>query len=801
MKTKTKRILARLLAALMLITCLAGCGKGTDSGTDDVGGMGSTIIDGNEGGGSGDNSDAGGQNPQSGDQDTAMGRYVENVTDLSDSLAGFNRIYKLTDGRLIITDSYKRFLISEDNGETWQEDNFEWHARLIERDAYIGDIAFGADGTAAVICNSESDSDDTGAFMMELHIIKPDGTDIIADIPLTADESYPMGVGISDDGRIFASVLGSSNIYEIKADGSGELFMTLQEDFPETFQFFGSLMLMDGADYGCPVLYDIEKKEYVEDECLENFIKENYPEGNVYSGEKSYEVYYFPGEEGVMYIAGKKGLYRHAIGGSAIEQLIDGSICTFNNPTYRTYGMLMLENNEFLTIFSGGRLVRYVYDPDVATAPSGRLKIYSLKENDTIRQAISLYQTSNPDFAVEYEVGMETGGAATREDALKSLNTKIMSGDGPDVLILDDMPIDSYIEKGLLTDISGVLNGLNGEDEIFGNIAQAMKTDDKVYAMPCEIQIPIIAGEEKYVSGMNNLTGIADMTEKIREDNPGKDIYGIFSENGILRYFAMVCAPAWIENGELNKGSIEEFLTQSKRIYDAQMEGMPAEDVKQYSDTNVYWEKEFGELREESRYFRERVNAIFYTGGLNKLVTGAIDRTAFGYDSLCSINKVAGFEDCKWRVMNGQSSNVFCAKTLLGISAASKNAAAAEEFVKLCLGKENQSTLYYGIAVNKAAFTESFVIDESWLSEDGAYSFESSSNADGLRLDFITYQSDENQIAELRKCIEEADTPYIEDTVLENAVYQSGVEYISGNVSLEEAVNAIEKKISIYMAE
>ena len=184
------------------------------------------------------------------------------------------------------------------------------------------------------------------------------------------------------------------------------------------------------------------------------------------------------------------------------------------------------------------------------------------------------------------------------------------------------------------------------------------------------------------------------------------------------------------------------------------------------------------------------------------LLTGAIAQTTwYGYDSIHSVNKVAGFEDSKWSVLNGQSSNVFCAKTLLGISTASKNTAAAEDFVKLCFGKENQSALFCGLAVNKAAFMESFTIDESWLSEDGAYGWESVSNEEGLRLDFVTYKSDETQIAELRKCMEAASTPYIEDTVLEDAVYTAGFEYIAGNVSLEEAVDAIEKKISIYMAE
>ncbi|MCM1048358.1 MAG: extracellular solute-binding protein [Clostridiales bacterium] len=804
MKMKAKRMSAALLAMVMLVICLAGCGKtGADDSTGNsnstsginVTGAAEEIIP--ENSGSGD-----GTQPQQADGNVAMGRYVETVTDMSDSLVGFNRMYKLNDGRIIIADSDARFLISEDNGETWQEDDFAWHTKLLDEKVYISAIAFGADGTAAVIRASESNSEELGIFKMDLYIFKPDGTEIIAALPAEGD-SYFRGVGVSDDGRVFAGVLGNSNVYEVKSDGSCELFVTLQESGPEYIRFYGSLMLIDGARYSAPLLYDIEKKEYVKDECLEDFINEYYPDGNAFSGEETYAVHYFNGEDGVMYIAGKKGLHRHAIGGSTVEQLIDGSLSTFGNPAYGIYGMVMLENNEFLTIFSGDRLVRYTYDANVATVPNDRLKIYSLKENDTVRQAIALYQTIHTDMAVEYEVGMETGGAATREDAIKSLNTEIMSGNGPDILILDGLPLDSYIEKGLLTDLSGILNSLSGEDEVFENIVQAMKKGDKTYAMPCEIQIPVIAGDEKYISGANDLTGIADMAEKIRADNSDRALFNIYSEKGMLRYFAMICVPAWTVDGELDRGAIEEFLTQTKRIYDAEMEGASVEKIKQYADSNVFWEKEFGETREESRYFREGINAMLYTCGRANLASGAMARITFGgYDEIHSINKVAGFEESKWKMMNGQSSNVFCAKTLLGINAASGNSAAAEEFVRLCLGKENQSTLYYGIAVNKSAFMEGFAVDESWLSEDGAYSWSGSGmTEDGIELEFETYQSDADDIAALKKCMEELRTPYIEDITLEDAVYQMGAEYLGGHMSLEEAVNEIEKKISIYMAE
>ena len=66
--------------------------------------------------------------------------------------------------------------------------------------------------------------------------------------------------------------------------------------------------------------------------------------------------------------------------------------------------------------------------------PQENLKVYSLEKNVDLSTAVSFYQIQNPDVFVEYEVGMDEGEAVTREDAVRKLNSKILAGEGPDVL-------------------------------------------------------------------------------------------------------------------------------------------------------------------------------------------------------------------------------------------------------------------------------------------------------------------------------------------------------------------------------
>ncbi len=757
-------------------------------------------------------------NPEGSDENIAMGRYVEETTDLSDKISGYNsRIYKLSDGKLIITDEYGDFIKSEDNGVTWESYQQEWLTQLLENETYILSLALGSDGTVYVVHAidknealqeedalnediQEEDTEEEGdpfSLYSKLMIVKPDGTKQFVETPVK--DKYIKDVWVSDEGRAFITLY-DEPIYEVLEDGTCEKFLDIEGTSPELIQFQGNLMIIDGYGYDGYLIYDMEKKTYIEDEVLADFINENYKNRDS-NGGSWFDLYFFPEKEDVLYLAGKKGLYRHVIGGSAIEQVIDGSLSTFNNPAMNIMGMISLDNNEFLALFSGGKLVRFTYDPNVPTVPSEKLKVYSLKENDLIRQAVSLYQAKNPEVFVEYEVGMEESSSITREDALKNLNTKIMAGNGPDVLVLDHLPMDSYIDKGFLNDLSSVIKEMSGEEALFENIVSSFEKDGKIYAIPSEISLPAVYGKEEYISQMKDLKSMADMVEKMREDYPEKNLLELCSEKAIMKMFAMASASSWkTENGGIDSEKISDFLMQTKRMYDAQMEGLPDEDIEQWNSVNDYYIQDYGIEREDTEYFRWGLDLIRYIGGSSVFESGTIFY-ADGYAYMISASKIENFEDGMIIQMPGQSENVFCPKTMAGISTASKNISQAEDFLKFLLGKENQSTTFTGFPVNRAAFEEGFIIDEAKVDENGVYSSLASSDGEGHYVEMNLYWPDEEQVSAFRKWVESVDCPYIEDSILEDAVYEEGTKYMQGGQSLEEAVSAIKEAVELYMAE
>ena len=172
-----------------------------------------------------------------------------------------------------------------------------------------------------------------------------------------------------------------------------------------------------------------------------------------------------------------------------------------------------------------------------------------------------------------------------------------------------------------------------------------------------------------------------------------------------------------------------------------------------------------------------------------------------GVSELFSVNKVEGYEDDVIRAMSGMNSSVFLPKTLVGINASSPNIDTAKKMIEVLLGAENQETLFYGLSVHKNALKKSFEVNEEFVSEEGIFSILGLSTGDGREYTFNIYVMEPEQMEILNGWIEGAKTPYIEDTVIEEAVYAEGAEYFQGKKSLEEAVNAIEQSIAIYMSE
>lgn len=787
---KGMRKAASLLLAASMVFAVAGC-----TGTDSAGG---SDADRGNAGESADTKDQDGSSKKEESGPVAMGRYVEEEIDLSEQLGTRPMdLCRRTDGSLVIVSS-EGFLVSKDQGETWEMETPDWLSDLHKDDTYISNMYMAPDGTVAVI--QAVDTGDPDDYMQALKLVLPDGTQVPVEMEVTEDEMYVKQVAVREDGGdgvIYASTY--RNIYEVQRDGSYNKVLEL--DFnPQWIWVKDNLLFMDNdwEEVETPVIYDIDAETYVEDEVLVEFVDSNYQDRG-HNGTDYVDMYLLPGEDGTVYLAGKKGIHRHVIGGNMMEQIVDGNLSMLSNPSYSITDILTMEEDAFLVLFANGKLIRFTYDPDIPSVPENMVAIYSLRENANIRQAVSLYQANHPDVFVSYEIGMDDADSVTREDAIKKLNTEIMAGEGPDLLVMDELPLASYIEKGMLLDLTDYFEQYSAKDPLFDNIIQALTKEGKAYVVPATIGVPNLVAKEEGAENMTDLSGVAEVVEKLRDKYPSGDIIGISNECGILKRFAGTSAPKWVsDGGAIDRAIIGDYLEQCKRIYDAQMDGLDEEIRTSYEGQVVRMDEYFGmSLGErDSEIYLEMVE---YIGGMQHLMAGWTN-SEYTFTQISSIDRTKGFENTKVVPMQGQCSQVFKPLTMLGINASSGQIEEAKGFMDAFLSADVQS-MYDGLPLNRKAFDMQFTPKEEFVGENGEYGSWVTTDGDGMYIEYTSYWPSDEVIAAFKDQIGALSTAYIPDPMLEKAVFDQGTAYLKGERSLEQALDEIEKAVVIYMAE
>lgn len=781
LKKTGKKTISLLLAAFMVFS-IAGCGGNGAGASADLGSA-------KEDTGTGDRNKGGGDEGEP----AAMGRYVEEQIDLSEQGVSPLDLCMREDGSLVIMDSSVGMLVSNDQGATWTEETPDWFAEMKANGTYISEMYMAPDGTVALLWGESNESD----YTQYLELILPDGTQVPVETELTEDEYYFQQVAIREDNTIFAST--NRGIYEVERDGSCDKILTLDYN-PHWIWVRDNLLVIDntGEEVQMPVIYDLDAGEYIDDEVLTEFISGNYP-NRFYNGRDYCDMYLLPGEDGTVYVTGRKGIHRHVIGGNMMEQIVDGNLSLLSNPDYYIVDMMQLEGDVFLALFVDGKLIRFTYDPDVPSVPENVVTVYSLREDTNIRQAISRYQTKHPDVFVSYEIGMDGGDSVTREDAVKKLNTEIMAGEGPDLLVMDGLPLDSYVDKGMLMDLTDHLAKYSQAEPLFDNVIEALKRDGKAYVAPATIAVPQIAAAAEGIENVKDLSDLGEIVEQLREEYPGQDIVGISGARGILKRFAATSGPKWVSaDGAIDRAVIGEYLEQCKRIFDAQMDGLDESVIEYYESQNERLSEYYGMLMEEMDW-EIYLDVFSYLGKEQKMLTGW-NGSQYAYLEMVSMDQNKGFEDVRIIPMQGQCMQVFKPETLLAVSAASGQPEAALEFMDAFLSAEVQGE-YDGFPLNQDAFDIQFIPREDIMGENGEYTSMCTTDADGNELSFTCYWPSEEQIAAFRQELASVNTAYIPDQMLEDAVFKQGADYMKGEKSLEQALDEIEKAVAIYMAE
>lgn len=713
----------------------------------------------------------------------AKGRYVEKEIEMTfaDDEQGVSLIRKQDGGYKLYTyltseKTYKAY--ESEDGLNFQESQVEWiNGATGGEGVYLKSIFQGGDNKEYALYYKSEDGN---------HLIRTeDGSSTEEVLPEVFRERNGVEkAGILENGDVVISdtTEGKLLVYDIQ---NGTCKKTMEQGAAnttgiETFDCReGKAVTLSGENDGFTV-FDLEKGEAVQKYVYDDM------------GE-DYGVLRL-GEDEDCYYLDRLGLHHMNKDGSTVETLVEGDMASMGDSTMSAKGFVQGEGKEYLALYNqeGNRavLVRYVYDKEARVTADNQLVIYGLEENKTIKQAVSRFQKDHPDVRVRYKTGSGQENGTTRADQIRVLNTELLSGNGADILVLDGLPLESYIEKGVLMDMTGFYEELEKENPLLDNIVKSMKKEKGIYQMPVRMKVLAMYGSLEEVEALQSLDSLSSYLEQ----GDGKDILdNARSHEHYLRLLLNLnYKEVFTEDGKaVSEEELKKLLKTAKKL--GESVGVEADTVKEF------YLGRMPEMTEENLLKEMGEELLYNISTGNDLRArkhkAAVVTEAEGISDLmitCEVLRELGTSP---QGIHG----LYIPRGMVGVCESSGNKELAQEFLKTLFSEEIQSLdLNDGFPVNEKAL-------EAWCTREKP----DESTGSGLCIggddgEGGTFSAMEPSGEQLRPFVEigqKADTPVLVDEAILEVILDEGIGYCKGEKILEKAVSGITNKIKTYLAQ
>lgn len=147
----------------------------------------------------------------------------------------------------------------------------------------------------------------------------------------------------------------------------------------------------------------------------------------------------------------------------------------------------------------------------------------------TIRPLIIKFNRAHDDIRIVVrDYGETITNDRTYDDAVQTLNTEILSGNVPDLMMTSNLPVERYAAKGLIQDLWPLIDGDKelGREDLMEHFFDVLSTDGKLYQLATSFNIQTAAVKSSVADGRTSWT-LGEVKEALSKLEPGA---GIFSE-------------------------------------------------------------------------------------------------------------------------------------------------------------------------------------------------------------------------------------------------------------------------------
>ena len=506
--------------------------------------------------------------------------------------------------------------------------------------------------------------------------------------------------------------------------------------------------------------------ENMENEELVQVLKKTTGYGCL-AADPSAEALYTEGE-GIVKYSVKKDEATQAIN----AEVLNGCIDTINEPV--TGLAVQGKNIVVCTLGESGNESNLYFLQKGQTEKTEKntvLEIYSLKENSMIRNSLAFFRREHTDISINYTVGYTGEDGYSVSDAIRKLNTEIMADEGPDIIVLDNLPVEEYISKGVLEPVTDIVN--EKKNEIFFNMIEGYNKESEIFCVPTTFRIPVIIGNSEVVSAESSKAVIDQMEQQespvlTRQDFPYAAMY-------------MFVTSDMVEKDGMNEEKLTAYYNDLLRLKEM---GNVTDKIVGESDYSM------NQTVDIFPYGESDVPSDIYFGEAK----AGVGQIAYA-DSYIKLNSARKQADIQFDYLNKSGGNYYIPTEVLGINSRSSSKDAAKEFLALYLTEEVQNTNTMGFSINRNSMRNSAAVTDS----PQYYSTIYKNLEDTSGLDLYTLSTDE--FNELLQFVELADTPVQVDAVVTETVMEQADKILYEGLDVQTAVQTVCDKINLYLKE
>ncbi len=409
------------------------------------------------------------------------------------------------------------------------------------------------------------------------------------------------------------------------------------------------------------------------------------------------------------------------------------------------------------------------------------------RENDKYHIVVKDYSEYS---SMTYEGSGDMTMVTQNNDGLTKLNTEIMAGNVPDLLLTDGLPVRQYAAKGLLEDLYSYIDSDIGRDAFVSEVLDADSESGKLYELPLGFQIVTAEGLASVVGSYDSwtLTALQDAMTKL---NPDATIFNVdATRSNVLAYCLYMNADSFVD-------------------WENQTANFDSQDFIDYLNFAAQFQAEFDfSTFDWSEYEQDAVRMRNGDQLLN------LYGTLYGFDSVYENFAELGGDLCYigFPSRSGHDGSAFALSSAVAITSACRDKDAAWSFIRSALTDEYQSAQTY-FPITKSAFEKAaeqameknYAYDENGdilLDENGEpveVSKGGFSYGNGPMIEI--YAMTQEQYDTVKALIAATHQIMRYDDSLTEIINDETGAFFAGEKTAEETAQLIQNRVQLYMAE